>query len=628
MSQSYSYFKQEMRYLRQSVEAFSRTFPDVAAELKLSAGRSNDPHVEQLLQSFAYMTGRLREDLMQQRDQIPNQLLHSLYPNLMRSVPCMTVLQANIEPDGANFVNGYLFEKGRLFLGKATRTGKTGQKEHIECRFSNCYDTPLWPLEVQHAEVVPKNLFSDLEEVDTGKVKQLKKEFQSGKARGLAFQAVMALRISNLGTESIQQYPIDRLRFYISDVSQRAQLYQLLTDNLVGIAIRVGENVLRLDDKENPVDQILQWQGFDDKQHVLPDDAGSQRAYRLLQEYFTFVEKFYFFDIGRLLETEALKDAQDSFEILFLLDQSANFLQLNKKCFALNCFPAINLYEKTFKPIQLQQNRHEYRVLADQSQYLNSEVHSITEVKSISFSGLSQTLSPWLGPNGNASAKQYYVTRLTGLLVPGDRGCDTRLSIYEPDFSPAQPIDQTISVKGLCNNRRLPEALREGQKLQLMGSGPMLSASIVGIPSKFKGASLDGKNNIKLLSQLSLNLDALGSGKERLSILKQILRLYCDHLSPSHSRQLEGLVSMASRAIVKRVGGEMWRGHCRGTLLSIEINEDYFSDANPLLFGSVLSYFFGLYTTLNHFVQLQLISDQRDGVWQQWQPRIGEQVIL
>ncbi|GLX80378.1 type VI secretion system protein ImpG [Thalassotalea insulae] len=614
MLQNYTYFQQEMRYLRQSVEAFSRTYPEVAAELKLSAGRSNDPHVEQIIQSFAYMTGRLRNDLTQQRNQIPNQLLHSLYPNLMRSIPCMTVLQANIEPDGANFVNGYSFDKGRQFLGTASRTTETGEKEDIECRFVNCYASQLWPLEVANTEVLPKNRVAA--------VHNLKMQ------RSQTFQSVMSIKVKSRGTEPVHQYPIDNLRFYISDVSQRAKLYQILCNNLVGVAIRVGDEVIRLDNDTHSVADVIQWQGFADDQNVLPDDAGSQRAYRLLQEYFVFIEKFYFFDVCGIQAANALVNAQTDFEILFLLEASPKSVALDEKCFVLNCFPAINLYEKTFKPIQLRHNQHEYRILASEEHYLHYEVHSLMEVKSISYSGEVKTLSPWLGPNGKANSRQYYVTRLTDLLTPGERGCDTYVSIYNPDFSPTNPVDQTISVRGLCSNRRLPEALREGQKLQILGSGPMANASILGIPSKFKGASLAGENNIKLLSQLSLNLDALGSGKDRLAILKQILRLYSDPYSVSHLRQLEGLVTMESKAIVKRIGGEMWRGHCRGTQLSLEINEDYFSDANPLLLGSVLSYFFGLYTTLNHFVQLQLISDKREGVWQQWQPRIGEQVIL
>lgn len=614
MSQNYPFFQQEMRYLRQSVESFSHTYPDVAAELKLSAGRSDDPHVEQLIQSFAFMTGRLRADLEQQRDQIPNQLLHSLYPNLVRSLPCMVVLQANVEADGANFINGYNFDKGRQFIGTASRTGISGQKEKIESRFENCYHTQLWPLDIIKTEVLPKNLFSGLDELNI--------------SPGRDLQSVISLTVSNIGTESIQDYPIEYLRFYIADIEQRAKIFKLLNDDLIGVAVRVGDKVTRLDSDTCPLSKVLKWQGFDDDQNVLPDDAGSQRAYRLLQEYFAFVEKFYFLDIAELHHSGVLRHAQNSFEILFLLEQSANAIYLHKRCFRLNCFPAINLYEKTFKPIQLQHNQHEYRLLADERHYLQGEVHSITEVKSISFNGRSQVLSSWLGPNGKGNVNQYYVTRLSGLLTPGERGCDTFLSIYDPDFSPSQPVDQTLIVQGLCNNRRLPEALREGQNLQLVGSGPMLNASILGIPTKFKGASLVGKNNIKLLSQLSLNLDALGSGNERLALLKQILRLYCDPLSPSHNRQLEGLVSMSSQMVTRRIGGDMWRGHCRGNQISLEINEDYFSDANPLLLGSVLSYFFGLYTTLNHFVQLQLISDQREGVWHQWQPRIGEKVIL
>jgi type VI secretion system protein ImpG len=439
---------------------------------------------------------------------------------------------------------------------------------------------------------------------------------------------VISIQVINNGTEAIHQYPLDKLRFYIGDISQRTQLYRMLSDKLVGCAIRVNGQVIPLDNFDDKADSALEWMGFSDDQNVLPDDAGSQRAYRLLQEYFAFPEKFYFFDITRLLDKHSLGQAVNSFELLFMLNESSGTVNLNKNSFVLNCFPAINLFAKSFKPIQLKQNQHEYRLLADERNYLQVEVHSISEVRSISFNGKGNTISAWLGTNAKPTANQYYVTRLTELLTPGERGCDTYLSIYDANFSPSQSIDQTITVKGWCNNRRLPEALRVGQKLQLIGAGPLLNADVVEMPTKFKGASLDGENNIKLLSQLSLNLHALGEGDNRLELLRQMLRLYCDPLAISHTRQLDGLTHMQSKAVVKRIGGQMWRGHCRGTRISLSINEDYFDGANPLLLGGVLSYFFGLYTTLNHFVQLQLISDKREGVWKQWQPRIGEQVIL
>ena len=609
MANQYELFQQEMRYLRQSVAAFGETYPEIASELKLSAGRSADLHVEQLLQSFAFLTGKLRGDLHQQKDQIPNQLLHSLYPNLMRSIPCMTVLQANIESDGANFISGYTLEKGRQFIGAASKNKTNKSKLDVECKFINCYHTPMWPLKVKAIKVQPKNYFSFLD-------------------KRTDVQSVISIAITNTGTESINQYPIDKLRFFIGDVSQRTHLYHLLSDRLVGCAIKINDKVIPLNNLNEPTEHALKWQGFADDQNVLPNDTGSQRAYRLLQEYFSFSEKFYFFDITQLQENSALEQADDQFEILFMLKETSNAITLNEQSFALNCFPVVNLFAKSFKPIQLKQNQHEYRVLADEKHYLEAEIHSITDVLRISEQGETDAINEWLGCDTTGNNKQYYITRLTQLLVPGERGCDTHLSLYDADFNESQPIDKTIVVKGWCNNRRLPEALRVGQKLKLLGAGPMLNADIVSMPTKFKGASLEGENNLKLLSQLSLNLHALGEGENRLEILRQMLRLYCDPMAVSHIRQLDGLTQMQAKSIVKRIGEQKWRGHCRGTRISLSINEDYFDGANPLMLGEVLSYFFGLFTSMNHFVQLQLISDKREGVWKQWQPRIGEQVIL
>jgi type VI secretion system protein ImpG len=110
--------------------------------------------------------------------------------------------------------------------------------------------------------------------------------------------------------------------------------------------------------------------------------------------------------------------------------------------------------------------------------------------------------------------------------------------------------------------------------------------------------------------------------------LKQLLSLYCDPLTASQHRQVEGIVDIDVRQSVRRMGSDAWRGHYRGILITLKIEESFFDGSNALLLGEVLSHFFSLYTTLNHFVQLQLVSYQREGVWQQWPPRIGEQIIL
>ncbi len=128
MNRDIQQFQNELGGMRKAVEAFSRAYPSVASELRLSAGHSADPHVEQLLQSFAWLTASLRNDLQQQKHEIPNHLLLSLYPALMRSIPCMTIMQANVLLDGANFINGYTLEKGRFFCAQSIYPRVAGPK--------------------------------------------------------------------------------------------------------------------------------------------------------------------------------------------------------------------------------------------------------------------------------------------------------------------------------------------------------------------------------------------------------------------------------------------------------------------------------------------------------------------
>ncbi|WP_169337010.1 type VI secretion system baseplate subunit TssF [Algicola sagamiensis] len=587
-------FQQELTFLRNSVEKFGETYPAVASELKLSAGRSSDPHVEQLLQSFAFLTGKLRSDMDLQRSEISNQMLQALYPSLIQSQPCMTVLQANVEADGANFVNGYSLEKGTQFYANAQMIG---QEQSHTCQMQCCYQTPLWPLKINQVKISPKNQYPCL-------------------SKRTDVQAVLSIQIDSYGMDPLYEYPMDKLRFYLKNTSNRPQLYRVLMDRLRGIAVQTQDSLMNLESSE------IYWLGFEENEHVLPNDQGGQRAYRLLQEYFAFPDKFYFFDVTQL----QLGTATQSFEILFLLDLPEAAFQIPSDSFALNCFPVINLYQKTFKPVQLEQTTHEYRLIADETQPRMSEVQSLNQVKSISFHGDSKEVVSWLGGREDKRATTYFVTRLEPVKDPDITGCDTILSLFDATFDRHQPIDQTLMIKGWCNNRRLPEWFRVGDKIQPIGSSAMLDAVVMEQPTRFRGATLDGSKNIQLISQLTLNHFSMGA--DGLGLLKQILMLYADPHSPTHRRQIDGLIDWQTESKVKRLGKVSWRGHCRGTLLTLKVDEDFFREANPLLFGQVLSHFFALYTTLNHFVQLQLTSHQQEGVWKTWPPLIGEQVIL
>lgn len=615
MTEQIEYFQHELAVMREAVDAFGQAYPTTASELRLSAGQSSDPHVEQLLQSFVWLTSRLRCDLEQQRQEIPNHLLLSLYPHLLSSIPSMAVMEGNVLADGVNYVNSYQLEKGRLFsTWSHQRKGGEGNATHpVECRMQCCYETDIWPLTIDDIQVKSKNSFEFLD-------------------KQLDVSSVISISISSFGSDPLYEYPLSKLRFFIADPQLRPQLYDILSNELNGIALRYDNKTIEIDNAK------IRWLGFDESHNVLPQSLGMHNAYRLLLEYFYFPEKFYFFEIEGL----DLSEATNAFELLISIKKPLKNNKILKNSLSINSFPVINLFSTTFIPVQLDYRNYEYRIVADESQYGHSEVHSISDVRLMSADGGMRHAEPWLSntdiDTGADNDVEHlnncdlgYISRLVSPISPGVAGADMMISLYDATLTPAQPVDQTLSAKGLCCNRELPESLLIGNSMKLLGAGAMSNATLVSRPTLFKAAQLNGESTVKLLSQLHLNqLSLMNNESQAVSLdrLKQLLSLYCDPMIASHRRQIEGIKNIESAPSVRRMGNDAWRGHYRGTSVNITVEESLFEGVNALLLGEVLSHFFGLYTSLNHFVQLNMKSTQREGVWKKWPVRIGEQIIL
>jgi len=139
---------------------------------------------------------------------------------------------------------------------------------------------------------------------------------------------------------------------------------------------------------------------------------------------------------------------------------------------------------------------------------------------------------------------------------------------------------------------------------------------------------LDGATYWKLVSQLSLNHLTLGRGPESLDALKEILFLYCPSNIPSARQQIAGLTRLQADPVVRRVGRDAWRGFCQGTSVQIEVDPRAFVGSSALMLGTVLSRFFALYAAMNSFVEVALIAKQREGIWKQWPPTIGDLALI
>ena len=161
------------------------------------------------------------------------------------------------------------------------------------------------------------------------------------------------------------------LRFYLNGESNLVHsLYELLANNCTRILVRD----LTPGSRKPPLTlaaAALRPVGFRGEEAMLPYPRRSFAGYRLLQEYFAFPEKFFFFELDGLEQFAAAASGGKA-EVLFLISpfersERQQMLEtgISARTFRLNCSPIINLFPLTAEPILVDQTRYEYPVVPD-----------------------------------------------------------------------------------------------------------------------------------------------------------------------------------------------------------------------------------------------------------------------
>lgn len=85
-------FEQEMQRLREWGEELARAHPEQARMLSLHDPHDRDPYVERLLEGVAFLTAGVRQEVARSAEQLHEELLHTLAPELAEPWPAATVL--------------------------------------------------------------------------------------------------------------------------------------------------------------------------------------------------------------------------------------------------------------------------------------------------------------------------------------------------------------------------------------------------------------------------------------------------------------------------------------------------------------------------------------------------------
>jgi type VI secretion system protein ImpG len=525
------YFERELAQLRRDMLQFERAHPEAAARLAMSGGKTDDPHVERMLQSAAWLNARAAMRVDDHYPEFTDALIETVFPAYLRPIPSCSIAQ---------------FDVTGMFDG-LTRTVLMPRHMELEhrpslCRFNTSWDVTLSPLGITRAQFTPPTAAPVLPPgalpADLAGIVSI--EF-AAPGHALTPESELlpkTLRVYLHGDRFLAAALIDALllhpqtAFVEADGSRRWQALD-----------------------RNPASAV----GFADDETLIDEPKHErQPALRLLLEYAAFPYKFRFVDI----DFAALMRTVGSCGTLTLhfpiaakaADATAmqRFGLLNARHLRLHCTPVVNLFAADAKAVDVTADAKAYPVVPPSGDGAASVIHSIRSVRMMH------------GPEGGKPGadippyKSLQHWSPVGVFWLQEKhsweiGHGTEIRLVDIDDRPVTPNAAKLSIKLMCTNGQAPQAIDIGaaggdlysEELNL--STPI---SMLVPPSSNSQPPYEDRALWRLLSALSPNQAALSPSG--LGALQALLFQFAKTAPPDSNRYIAGISRLNARSI-KRV---------------------------------------------------------------------------
>lgn len=617
------YYNQELQYLHEMGAEFAQQFPVIAARLGMEGIEVTDPYVERLLEGVAFLAARVQLKLDAEFPRFTQRLLQMVYPTYLAPTPAMVIAQ--LKPD---------LNEPNLALGPAVRRGTAmlsllGKGDVTACKFLTAHDVVIWPLELTHAEYF--SFAPDLPLTSLPTAQRIK--------------GGIRLRLRTSAGLKFNQLSLERLRLFLAGSDEIAyKLQELCLGACVGVLAA-------------PLERPWPWYefipgkqvhpvGFGDDEALLPVTLRSFQGYRLLQEYFSFPQRFLFIDIAGL-GPAVRRSKGEELEVVMLFERGDAALErmVDASSFGLFCTPAINLFPKSADRIHISNSTFEYHVVADRTRPMDFEIYDVSTVTGYGVGSESeQRFFPFYAAfhEEDASTQAFFtLQREPRLLSDGQRrngfrssyvGTEVYLSLVDPQEAPFRSDLRQLAVDVLCTNRDLALQMPLGAgstDFRLDIAAPVHSIRCIKGPTRPFSPLGEGALAWRFISHLSLNYLSLldSSEREGAEALRELLALYATSKEPGTKKQIEGLLSVRVAPSVSRLPGRGPLCFGRGLRIELKVDDLAFQGSSAFLFGCVMEQFFARYAGINTFTETILRSEGR-GEIKRWAPRCGERPIL
>lgn len=595
------YYREELDYLRQLGKLLAWDKPYLSRFL---AEKEGDPDVERLMEASAFLAGGVRQKLEDAFPEFTHGIIRMLWPNYLRPVPSMSVIE--YQPEGniqapVQVLRDELVSSGVIRVASSGRKvlGDDDRTPPPPCHFTLARDIWLQPLQIRDVRNA-----SSLEE-------------------GI----VDIVFFAENGVSS-RALDLNKINFWLGneDDYTRYQLYLWFSERLMDAELIIGEQHI-------PLPELwLEAAGFEREDALLPWPKNVHNGYRVLQEYFCYPESFFFFHLR-----DAAPLPEDFHGGAFTLRLHFNQplpmdIKLRASSLHLFCTPVVNLFVHQAEPIAPDGSAPQYPLRAS---HQHPGAYDIFRVKSVSskvsasgeVAGVTSPSRLW--PEFESFNHQMEYSRQREVVYWHHRtktslfhrGLEHSIAFVHADGrlpDPAHLSGEALSVSLVCTNRMLPVQLHTGDICVAVGKNPAVASfSNVTRPTRPLYPVTDGDMQWSLISCMNLNYLSLLDREALVQILRTFDLPGIQH--PQQARLSQQKLDAIERLETKPAD-RLFKGvPVRGLSTTLWINPAPFvCEGEIYQLGSVLTHFFALYASINSFHRLKIINTESQEVWE-WQ---------
>ncbi|MCX6151856.1 MAG: type VI secretion system baseplate subunit TssF [Ignavibacteriales bacterium] len=608
------YFEREYNSLQVEGNEFSKKHPTLGSSLRLSEREKKDPFVERLFEGFAFLAGRIHERLDDEFPEIAGGILEILFPHLLKAFPSCAILQAKIKTGALTepvFIKrgseiqtpaGKYKVKYKVQSGPSENSRITEKEEAADFIFRTTQDLVVRPIKLEEVKVV------DSAYGTSSLILRLQLE------RNVDYNLLNLERFQIFlhGSASVKYNLHLYLNRFVKSISVREYIDEASPFvNIENFKIEVPELTKEL---ENGNEYAL-----------LPYSQQTFVGFRLLHEYFSFPEKFFFLEILGLNQFKSLGESS-TFEIKIDFDKKMAREKLpDASNILINCAPIINLFSRPTEEVSVTQRLPEYYIIPDLYRRKSREIYSVDKVNGISQDRTEQYVYIPTTSHDilDSNSPDYNYKRFFSIFrrpLQSDMS-ETYIRLFGPSMGLETFPKETLSIEATLSNGFLPSAYLEvGAIKEPLDFPPGIEASNITMPSEVLECP-DKQNYLwSLISHLSFSFNTMANTET----FKSVLNLYNWNKKHNHSnkKRIDGIKNVTQPKLISKI---MNQGLIRGIEFQAEVDpkEFEYGEGEINLMGMVLNAFLSQYVTLNSFVFLK-ITEKGTGKVYTWQPLLGE----